>query len=629
MFKYAKIINCIVVVVVLLLIIPSCTAESPYPEDMWTQHIYPGVDSTYDFGSPALYWNNAYIRNLNVDSIIGFAVPATLVVASAASLDPTRADYQCDGIADDVQIQAALDALPATGGRVVLLEGPYLCTVNILIPADATLEGQGYLSTVLGFDGPTVNQAITINGDTVQVRDLSIVIIAGCGPPGARPNGIHADTKDGVILDGLFIAGDKSVGIDGGVTQQNGIYFNDTAQSLITNCVIVEFIESGIHLRNFSDENMIVNSICLNNDDMGIWLFDDSAHCLIEGNFTSGSNDGICVFGTDFTTIIGNDCSGNLASGIDLQSGSCDNIVTGNQCSTNDNYGIYAAWASDRNVITGNQCFDNGNHGIYNYRSSYCTITGNICSDNDIDGIQIEGDTGNADYNTITGNVCYNNGDDGLELVGDVDCNYNVVSGNQLISNTGTDYVNNGNQTEYWGGSTESWIELRPDFDFSIVRSHGVPTQIERGVYTGFSLPIYSADHEELFFEICIPQRWNRESDIDVHVYCCLSQAEDTKNFNLELCWEHITVGTDVVPVTCNSVTTETATGATAAQYQTYVVEFTIDYDIDAGDAIIEDDLLGLRIRRLAASANEIGGEIIVLHTGVIFQRNKVGEPIP
>jgi len=54
------------------------------------------------------------------------------------------------------------------------------------------------------------------------------------------------------------------------------------------------------------------------------------------------------------------------------------------------------------------------------------------------------------------------------------------------------------------------WIEFRPDLDFESVRAHGVPSWVVRGVFGGFSLPIYAADWEELQIEICVPDRWYR-----------------------------------------------------------------------------------------------------------------------
>ena len=172
------------------------------------------------------------------------------------------------------------------------------------------------------------------------------------------------------------------------------------------------------------------------------------------------------------------------------------------------------------------------------------------------------------------------------------------------------------------------YIELRPDLDLTRIIGLNKPTHVVQGVYEGFSLPLYAAD-EELFFTICVPNRYDEASDVKAHIYCWLAGAEDSKNFNLQLSWEHYTSGTDTVPATLNDVEVQTATGASAAQFQSYVVEFTIDYDIDTPDNVVEDDILGLRLRRIAADANECGDEIVINHIGVIFRRNKLGSATP
>ena len=126
-----------------------------------------------------------------------------------------------------------------------------------------------------------------------------------------------------------------------------------------------------------------------------------------------------------------------------------------------------------------------------------------------------------------------------------------------------------------------------------------------------------------------MPYRWDGASDLTAHVYCWLAIAEDTKNFKLQLAWENCTPGTDTVPATVNLVEVETATGASATQYQSYEVDFAIDYDIDTPAVIAAGDCLGLRLRRIAASANDCSGEIVIEHLGVIFRRDKMGEAIP
>src|SRR5690554_2584980 len=70
--------------------------------------------------------------------------PATLTVAASDSteLSKTQADYVCDGVDDQAEIQAALAALPE-GGKVILTDGTFNCAGVIAPPAGTTLSGQG------------------------------------------------------------------------------------------------------------------------------------------------------------------------------------------------------------------------------------------------------------------------------------------------------------------------------------------------------------------------------------------------------------------------------------------------------------------------------------------------------
>ena len=57
-------------------------------------------------------------------------------------------------------------------------------------------------------------------------------------------------------------------------------------------------------------------------------------------------------------------------------------------------------------------------------------------------------------------------------------------------------------------GDGEVWLELRLGLDWSTVQALGKPTHVTRGIFDGYSLPVYAADNEELFFENCVPDRW-------------------------------------------------------------------------------------------------------------------------
>jgi hypothetical protein len=66
-----------------------------------------------------------------------------VVAASDALNGALRADYICDGIDDQEEIQRALDALPLSGGLVFLTEGNYYLSAPIRITKPATIMGTG------------------------------------------------------------------------------------------------------------------------------------------------------------------------------------------------------------------------------------------------------------------------------------------------------------------------------------------------------------------------------------------------------------------------------------------------------------------------------------------------------
>jgi hypothetical protein len=90
---------------------------------------------------------------------------ATLTIASATS-KTQNADYYCDGTADEVQINQAIQALDGLGGRIVLLEGTFYINAPIAYAfADTpdnniTLEGQGAATILKVPDGHSTSMDI-------------------------------------------------------------------------------------------------------------------------------------------------------------------------------------------------------------------------------------------------------------------------------------------------------------------------------------------------------------------------------------------------------------------------------------------------------------------------------------
>ena len=93
----------------------------------------------------------------------------TIVVAASDSSAASKAgaDYICDGIDDQHEIQAAIDALPAGGGTVRMTEGTFNCSGSILPRSYTTLKGRGDESTHLIF---TNNGLIWMKCDSIALE---------------------------------------------------------------------------------------------------------------------------------------------------------------------------------------------------------------------------------------------------------------------------------------------------------------------------------------------------------------------------------------------------------------------------------------------------------------------------
>ena len=99
--------------------------------------------------------------------------PTLIVAASDSSAaDKASAAYVCDGVNDHMEIQAALNALPSSGGVVLLTSGTYNCAGIIAPKAGSTLKGEGESETYLKFtrDG-RINvdrEYVTLDGFHIQ-----------------------------------------------------------------------------------------------------------------------------------------------------------------------------------------------------------------------------------------------------------------------------------------------------------------------------------------------------------------------------------------------------------------------------------------------------------------------------
>ena len=125
----------------------------------------------------------------------GGGVPTILVAAfDSEARTQAYADYVCDGTADDVEINAALDELTTWGGRVVLSEGQFNVTAMLTVASGQSLMGMSsatFIQSSAQFTISTVGYAV--------IRDFTLY-----GP--------NTDSSVGIALDDLDRLFDVEVG---------------------------------------------------------------------------------------------------------------------------------------------------------------------------------------------------------------------------------------------------------------------------------------------------------------------------------------------------------------------------------------------------------------------------------
>jgi len=352
-----------------------------------------------------------------------------VIGTSTSGWTAKQCDYLCDGTDDQEEIIQALNALPATGGEVVILDGTYNITASIHIPKDnVSIRGSGNATTLKRMH----NSTDTDNGSTA--RGL-----------------ITLNKKSGCKIQGLQIDGNKATYT---ASYNFGIFLKSSSDNTIT-CNTCNNSNNGIRFDSSSNRNIVTGNTCNNNSNNGIRFDLSSNNNTVTGNTCNNNSNGIYLYESSNNVVTGNTCNNNYY-GIFSYSSS-DNTITGNTCNNNNN-GIRLYSSSSNNTATGNTC-NNNNYGIYLYSSSRNnTVTGNTCNNNS-HGIRLNVSSNN---NTITGNTCIRGTgtpedyttDQHTILLSGANNNYNLISSNNCMGKAVV--VEGGTGNSVWGNKYDS-----------------------------------------------------------------------------------------------------------------------------------------------------------------------------
>lgn len=117
-----------------------------------------------------------------------------VVGTSTAGWTAEECNYLCDGTNDQVELQAAVDALPDAGGEVIILDGTYNLSATVqLNKANVTLRGNGP-ATKLVCSG---DRGIHISAQYCAVQELRFQCTGNAVYVGAAYSLIRGNVFDG------------------------------------------------------------------------------------------------------------------------------------------------------------------------------------------------------------------------------------------------------------------------------------------------------------------------------------------------------------------------------------------------------------------------------------------------
>lgn len=122
--------------------------------------------------------NTGTLRGIGMGFTRDKQVTVTVAAVNASPFARANADYVCDGRSDEIEINAALAALPVGGGLVQLSEGRFTINGYLRFGTIGTvIQGMGMESTtIFVVNGTTHNDYIFhwLNNDTITLRDFKI-----------------------------------------------------------------------------------------------------------------------------------------------------------------------------------------------------------------------------------------------------------------------------------------------------------------------------------------------------------------------------------------------------------------------------------------------------------------------
>ena len=291
-----------------------------------------------------------------------------ITIAAANSRTSKGADYICDGVADNVEIQAAIDLVSAAPGKgtIRLLDGTFNLAATLSIPngAGLSLVGSGW-GTVLKNNAATNQYAITFAGPGETRARFADLTIDGNLANNTAGGGIWAPGAVQSVFQRLHVTACYATGLYLGPQADNAFgHNNHISQCLFDNAMTSAGAGRALHLTS-NDENFIV---ACDFEFLGgatgpaAGIYDQAGTQTIMGcNFVGGGHSmpAVRIQDCSATKVIGCNFDGIGGDGVFIAATNCiieANTIFGvGEIGTAGSYsGVHLEYAATGNLISGN-----------------------------------------------------------------------------------------------------------------------------------------------------------------------------------------------------------------------------------------------------------------------------------
>lgn len=213
-------------------------------------------------------------------------------------------DYLCDGVDDQVEIQAAIDALPESGGEIIVLDGTYNITSSIILnKSNTALFGNGS-ATILKrmWQESKESSMIETHYDTVKVSISNLSFDGNRNSFSSTLNrSLYFRSNQGIVNNNAFYNGGYGLYIvhcncrvinNIFLENSRGCYTDGSSTIIINGNTFIKNISYGLEDHSY---RCVISSNSFSNNETGIDASGSSGYSIIIGNCLTHNNIGICI----------------------------------------------------------------------------------------------------------------------------------------------------------------------------------------------------------------------------------------------------------------------------------------------------------------------------------------------